>query len=91
MFVLVAYDIRDNDRLRHVAKVMESYGQRVQRSIFECEVGMETLIVMIAELKAAMHRREDKVYVYRLCDSCRKRVKVSGKLPLMRSVDVFIV
>lgn len=60
MFVLVAYDIRDDERLRRVAKVMESYGHRVQRSIFECEVGTETLIVMIAELKAAMHRREDK-------------------------------
>ncbi|MCR4422259.1 MAG: CRISPR-associated endonuclease Cas2 [Spirochaetales bacterium] len=32
---IVLYDIRDNKRLRKVAKIMENYGIRVQKSVFE--------------------------------------------------------
>ncbi len=33
---LVCYDICDSKRLRRVAKVCESYGTRLQYSVFEC-------------------------------------------------------
>jgi CRISPR-associated protein Cas2 len=33
---LVCYDVRDERRLRAVAKVLEGYGERVQYSIFRC-------------------------------------------------------
>jgi len=41
MMVLVAYDINTETpaaqkRLRHVAKLCENRGQRVQNSVFEC-------------------------------------------------------
>ncbi|MCL5282708.1 MAG: CRISPR-associated endonuclease Cas2, partial [Planctomycetes bacterium] len=41
MMVLVAYDVNTEtpegqSRLRHVAKVCENRGQRVQNSVFEC-------------------------------------------------------
>lgn len=32
---VILYDIRDPKRLRKVAKIMESYGIRVQKSVFE--------------------------------------------------------
>jgi CRISPR-associated protein Cas2 len=32
---IVLYDIRDPKRLRKVAKIMENYGIRVQKSVFE--------------------------------------------------------
>lgn len=33
---LVVYDITDNRERRRVSKVLEGYGFRVQRSVFEC-------------------------------------------------------
>jgi len=41
MEVLVAYDVATEDsagrrRLRRVAQACEAYGQRVQKSVFEC-------------------------------------------------------
>jgi len=41
MMVLVTYDVNtetkeSRKRLRHVAKLCENYGQRVQNSVFEC-------------------------------------------------------
>jgi len=43
MLVLVSYDVSFEDsggkrRLRRIAKICESYGQRVQYSVFECVV-----------------------------------------------------
>ncbi|HRC86440.1 MAG TPA: CRISPR-associated endonuclease Cas2, partial [Thermoanaerobaculia bacterium] len=43
MLVLVSYDVATTSaagrrRLRRVARVCEDYGQRVQSSVFECEL-----------------------------------------------------
>ncbi len=43
MLVLITYDVETKTkagrkRLRRVAKICEDYGQRVQFSVFECEV-----------------------------------------------------
>lgn len=44
MKVLIAYDVSTVDaagqkRLRRVAQACQDYGQRVQKSVFECRVG----------------------------------------------------
>ena len=43
MYILITYDVDTTTkegarRLRHVAKACLDYGQRVQNSVFECEV-----------------------------------------------------
>ena len=43
MYVLITYDVdtiseTGQKRLRQVAKACQDYGQRVQNSVFECEV-----------------------------------------------------
>ena len=38
MLVLVTYDVTDDRRRRRVAKLLEGYGRRVQRSVFECNL-----------------------------------------------------
>ena len=35
---LIIYDITDNKRLQKIAKIMEDYGERIQRSVFEIEI-----------------------------------------------------
>jgi CRISPR-associated protein Cas2 len=70
MFFLVAYDISSPKRLRRVARLMESYGTRVQRSVFECRLSPERLRVMVYQLKAVIKVRADRVHVYRKCVSC---------------------
>ena len=36
MFYLVCYDIVSDTRRNKVSKLLESYGLRVQKSVFEC-------------------------------------------------------
>jgi CRISPR-associated protein Cas2 len=73
MLVLIAYDIANDKRLRRVAQLMESYGARVQRSVFECRITQNQLDELIEKVKAMIKRREDRVHIYRLCETCQER------------------
>lgn len=70
MDVLVTYDIntttaRGVKRLAQVAKVCESYGTRVQYSVFECRLSPTNLGRLVAELMEAIDPGQDSVRVYR--------------------------
>ncbi len=71
MEVLVAYDVATDDaegrrRLRRVAKVCEAYGQRVQRSVFECMVNEAQLELLKHRLLLEMDLNQDSLRIYRL-------------------------
>jgi CRISPR-associated protein Cas2 len=91
MFLLITYDIMNAKRLRKVAAMMENYGTRVQRSVFECELADELLPTLLADIKQIIGRREDKVQIYPLCQPCRARLEICG--PGERTIvpDVFIL
>ena len=55
MLVIVSYDVstltkEGRKRLRHVARICQSYGQRVQNSVFECELDHSQWVKVKAEL-----------------------------------------
>jgi CRISPR-associated protein Cas2 len=79
MFVLVAYDIANDKRLRRVAKLMEDYGGRVQRSVFECRIGEKELLSLLQRMKTVLKKSEDKVTIYSLCGACRQRFEQYGQ------------
>ena len=60
---LVAYDIRDDRRLRNVAGCMEGYGTRIQYSVFVCDLSAQEKIVMRGDIEALMKASEDSVMV----------------------------
>lgn len=68
---LVCYDISD-DRLRdEVSRVLEAYGNRVQRSVFEVALrGEAAREALSAELRAVLGETPE-VRFYRLCERCR--------------------
>ena len=89
MFILVAYDIADNRRLKQVAKLMEAYGERVQRSVFECLINEHQLQVLMHKVKYLMKRKEDKVQFYHLCEACEHRIS-SGSQVSFASEHLYI-
>jgi len=91
MFLLITYDIMNAKRLRKVAAMMENYGTRVQRSVFECEITDDRLAALLADIKRLIRRREDKVQVYPLCQPCRARLEICGPGEHTFVPDVFIL
>ncbi len=63
---LVAYDIRDDRRLRNVATCMEGYGDRIQYSVFICDLSDQEAILMRTDIEARMKPSEDSVMVVNL-------------------------
>lgn len=90
MFVLVAYDIGHPKRLKRVAAVLEGYGTRVQRSVFECDLDAATLARLREELIPLVHRRNDRLRFYRLCPSCVRHGSGASSARDESDVDVFV-
>jgi CRISPR-associated protein Cas2 len=59
--ILVCYDISADKRRDKVAKTCESYGARIQFSVFECPLDETRLQQLKADLESAINRDEDQV------------------------------
>ena len=84
MLVVVCYDVNTETRagrrrLRRVAKVCEGTGQRVQKSVFECQVNLMQLDELERKLLAEIEPEQDCLRLYRLPDSKGCEVREHGK------------
>ena len=89
MLVVVTYDVSTETaagrrRLRRVAKVCESMGQRVQKSVFECQVNEMQMEQLERALLAEIDEKADNLRFYRITESAHLRVKQYG---VFRAVD----
>ena len=90
IFVVVAYDVRDRRRLRRIAKMMEQYGARVQRSAFECRLDKERIVRLLDDIKRIINRKQDKVAVIALCQSCVHRSERFIESGFTTDADVYV-
>ena len=86
MMVLVTYDVSTESqggqrRLRRVAKVCENYGQRVQKSVFECLVDPAQWAVMRGRLTDEINDKEDSLRFYFLGKNWKARLEHVGARP----------
>lgn len=71
MDILVTYDVNTETnegkrRLRKVADACLSYGQRVQKSVFECSLNDVQLEKLKHRLLQCVNEQEDSLRIYRL-------------------------
>ena len=71
-FRILIYDIRDSVRLRRIAKLMESYGIRVQNSVFEL-VCDDSTVESIRKKAGNIIEKEDSLMIFSLCPRCREK------------------
>ncbi len=86
MLVLVTYDVRTETsagrkRLRRIARVCQNYGQRVQFSVFECEVNPAQWAKLRARLLSELMETEDSLRFYLLGANWKRRVEHHGTKP----------
>lgn len=83
MMVLVTYDVSTGDRegrrrLRQVARACEDWGQRVQFSVFECDLDPAQWTALRARLIQIIDPETDSMRFYLLGREWRKRVEHIG-------------
>ena len=89
MLIIVTYDVSTETRegrrrLRRVAKVCESTGQRVQKSVFECRVDLMQYEELERRLLDEIDQKEDCLRLYRLTEPVELHIKEYGNF---RAVD----
>jgi CRISPR-associated protein Cas2 len=78
---LVAYDIRAPKRLRRVAKVLEDFGLRVQKSVFIALLDERRFFDLKAALRREIDPAVDEVAFVRLCRECLPALSWLGPPP----------
>ncbi|MGL5808387.1 MAG: CRISPR-associated endonuclease Cas2 [Nocardioides sp.] len=75
---LVAYDIRDPRRLRSICKLMEAHGDRMQYSVFVCDLDRTELVRLRAASEKLMDLAIDSVAIVDLGDVSDARFTFIG-------------
>ena len=78
MFVMISYDVVENKKRLKLMKFLKDYGDRVQKSVFECNFSSKTYEKVKAEVENIINSRKDRVRYYRICKGCMDRIEISG-------------
>jgi CRISPR-associated protein Cas2 len=83
MNLLVTYDVstetpEGRKRLRQVAQQCKNFGQRVQKSVFECSVDDMHYERLVRVLVKVIDKEEDSLRIYRLPEPLEKHLQVYG-------------
>ena len=86
MLVLLTYDVSTETaagrrRLNRVAKKCLSYGQRVQNSVFECNIDWSQYLKLQNEMKAIINTDEDSLRFYHLGNNYSEKIIHIGTKP----------
>jgi CRISPR-associated protein Cas2 len=89
---VVAYDVPDDRRRYRVARTLEGHGQRVQYSVFECQLSAKQFAELWEELEELIEGAEDSLRAYRLCPECAARIETLGLAePVAEVPEVYVV
>ncbi len=96
MLVLITYDVNTEDaggrrRLRKVAKECVNYGQRVQNSVFECNLDASKLEIVKHKLIKLIDPERDSLRIYNLGNKYNSKILHYGIKASYDAEDVLIV
>lgn len=96
MLVLITYDVSTEDaagrrRLRKVAKECVNYGQRVQNSVFECNLDAAKLELVKHKLEKLIDPKSDSLRFYNLGNNYSAKVLHIGIKPSYDAEDVLLI
>lgn len=77
---LVIYDIAHPRRSQRVASLLKGFGQRVQKSVFECELEPDELQTLQEKVLRSIRTDEDAVQYLRLCPRDTKQIQHTGQV-----------
>ena len=91
MHIVIVYDITDNKRRELLRKTLLRFGNRVQYSVFECELTSRQIEKMTKAIRNIMSKEKDNVRYYQICKNCVQSIEIFGGKPLTTIEDVYII
>ncbi len=88
---IVAYDITEDNERRQVSRILDGYGQRVQRSVYLCSIPARTAHRMFAALEE-LHLCSGFILAWRIGDKVSPEcLGVCPENLALEPVRVFVV
>lgn len=87
--IVVIYDIVENKKRTALAKALLGYGERVQRSAFECHLTLRQYERLLSDILPLIDETEDLLRIYRLPGA--PQVEVWGHVPETFQEDFIII
>jgi len=81
MFSVICYDIPDDIRRTKVGNILEGFGHRVQKSVFECDLKHDHLQLLQHKLTKII-KEDDSIRYYSLCAVCVPKIQVINGPPV---------
>ena len=88
VFVLIIYDIIDNRKRNKLAKLLEGYGFRIQKSAFEAMLTKSKYKKLLTELEP-YGTTEDSVRIYKIIG--KGQVTVFGEQKTVEAEEVILI
>lgn len=91
MFILISYDVTDDQVRFRLARTLKDFGQRVQKSVFEAEIDEAELTRLRKQLSWVKLDSDDSIRLYRLCEGCVKTVQIWGSGEVTKDPDIVVL
>jgi len=78
MFVMISYDVVDDKKRLKLMKFLKDHGDRIQKSVFECNLSPRTFEMVKTGVEEIINKRKDRVRYYKICKGCFDRIEISG-------------
>jgi CRISPR-associated protein Cas2 len=78
MNVVITYDISEDKRRTKIHKILKSYGQWMQFSVFECDLTETQYARLRLRLSKLIKPDQDSIRFYFLCACCKDKVERIG-------------
>lgn len=96
MLVLICYDVNTEtkagrSRLRKIAKACVDYGQRVQNSVFECQIDEANFRLIREKMLQIIDHDLDSLRFYRLGNNYKNKVECFGVDSSFDVTDTLII
>jgi CRISPR-associated protein Cas2 len=91
MFVMISYDVVEDKKRLKLMKFLKDFGDRVQKSVFECNLSPKTYERVKSGVEEIINKRKDRVRYYRICKGCVDKVEISGWGEVTEEEDFILI
>ncbi|MDR2527359.1 MAG: CRISPR-associated endonuclease Cas2 [Rickettsiales bacterium] len=90
MRFLICYDVADDSLRNKIVKILESYGERVQYSVFEFNLNPARVKEMKYKLikRKLLDRKKMSFSIYSICENCYKKVERYGENKILNEKNI---
>ena len=90
MRFLICYDITDDSLRNKIVKILESYGERIQYSVFEFNLTKAKILEMKHKLikRKLLDKKRMSFSIYPICEECYKKVERYGNNRLLNEKNI---